>query len=60
MKRTYQPKKLKTIRKFGFLKRNKTKKGKNVLKRRKQKGRKRLTKSEEFRDLRKKPTSKIR
>jgi large subunit ribosomal protein L34 len=42
-KRTYQPKKKKRIRTHGFLKRTKTAAGKLVLKRRRQKGRKKLT-----------------
>lgn len=42
-KRTYQPKKLKRKRKHGFLAKNRTKGGKAVLKRRRDKGREQLT-----------------
>ncbi|OGG06999.1 50S ribosomal protein L34 [Candidatus Gottesmanbacteria bacterium RIFCSPHIGHO2_02_FULL_40_24] len=42
-KRTYQPKKKKRLRKHGYLKRNKNKNGRNVIKRRQRKGRKKLT-----------------
>ncbi|OGG40220.1 50S ribosomal protein L34 [Candidatus Jorgensenbacteria bacterium RIFCSPLOWO2_01_FULL_45_25b] len=43
MKRPYQPKKKKRARTHGFQKRTKTPGGRNVLKRRRRKGRKKLT-----------------
>ena len=60
MKRTYQPKNLKRIKKFGFRARNKTTQGKKVLKRRISKGRKALSVSEEYKLKRKKPLSRVR
>jgi large subunit ribosomal protein L34 len=60
MKRTYQPKKLKTIKKIGFLARMSTPGGENVIKRRMSRGRKKLSASDEFRVLRKKPTDRNR
>jgi len=42
-KRTYQPKKRKRARTHGFLKRSRKPGGRNVLKRRRRKGRKRIT-----------------
>lgn len=42
-KRTWQPKKLKRLRKHGFLSRMATAGGKNVIKARRKKGRKKLT-----------------
>lgn len=60
MKRTYQPKKLKTLRKRGFLSKMSTPGGRNLLKRRKLKGRVVLTVSDEYRIKDKKPKNRNR
>ena len=43
MKRTYQPKNRQEKKEHGFMKRMKTRAGRNIIKERRQKGRKKLT-----------------
>jgi large subunit ribosomal protein L34 len=60
MKRTYQPNNMRRIKKLGFMARNSSAGGKNVLKRKRAKGKKYLSVSEEYKLLRKKKTKNIR
>jgi large subunit ribosomal protein L34 len=60
VKRTYQPKKISRIRDLGFLAKNSTTGGKKVIKRRKAKGRTRITASDEIRDEKRKRFRRLR
>ncbi|MBN2015491.1 50S ribosomal protein L34 [Candidatus Dojkabacteria bacterium] len=59
-KRTYQPKKLRRLKRLGFRARQSSPSGKRVLKRRLRKGRRDLTVSDSFRRLKKKPKNRNR
>ena len=60
MFRTWQPKKKKRLRKHGFLKLMSSHTGRQVINRRRAKGRKQLTVSDEMRKLLKKPKNTLR
>lgn len=60
MKRTYQPNNMRRIKKLGFRARNSSVGGKKVLKRKRAKGRKAYSVSEEYKLLRKKDKKNIK
>lgn len=60
MKRTLQPKKLPKLRKSGFRKRMQSKSGRNVLKRRRAKGRTVLSANDKMRKKNKIPANKVK
>jgi len=60
MKRTYQPNNMRRIKKLGFMARNSNVGGKKVLKRKRAKGKKSLSVSEEYKLLRKKHKKNIK
>ena len=47
MKRTYQPSRIRRNRRFGYRKRMSTASGRNIIRRRRRKGRRRLTAADE-------------
>lgn len=57
-KRTYQPKKKRTLRKLGFRARNSSPSGRRILKRRRSKGRVNLSASDRYRKANKHPKGK--
>ena len=60
MKRTLQPKKLPKLKKSGFRTRMKSKNGRNILKRRRAKGRTVLSANDKMRKKNKVPTNKVK
>jgi large subunit ribosomal protein L34 len=60
MKRTWQPKKVKRLRKHGFLKLMASHNGRNIVKRRRSRGRIQISVSDEYRKMLKKPKHTLR